>query len=365
LVLGIVLVAVAIDFWNRPEPIAVDFHTYLAAAHVGMSDGWSDIYEQALIDAEQKGLVPGQVAQPYLSTPPVAWLVAPLALLPYTPAYYIWAVLTLGAFILALAWSAPAGDRLGRWILVAAAVSPWWVLHAVHVGQVVPLVAACLLVAWRLLREDRHVAAGLVLTLIVLKPNTAILVPFALLAAGRFRTFAAWFTASAVVAGIAALTLGPHGVASYVSQLTGPLPRGADALTLERAIHISGAPVLILRLVIVAATLAAAFKLRGSLGLVIAVGILGSLVMAPYLHGSDLCLLSAAGFIVWIERPAPLWRATLAAGCIAASPFISMIGVGPTLDRWPLLELGLLVGLVVVAWRVAGSRARDRVVVVS
>jgi hypothetical protein len=358
---GLISIAIAIDFLHRPEPLGVDFHTYVAAARVGILQGWSHIYDQAFVDAEQKGLVPNQVAQPFLSTAPVAWLVAPLAFLPYMPAYYIWAALTLAAVILSFAWSA-TGDRVGRWVLVAAALAPWWIAESVHVGQVVPLVAACVLVAWRLIREDRQVAAGLVLSLILLKPNTAILVPFALMAAGRYRAFAAWSAAAAVVTAVAALTLGPHGMAAYAGQLTGPLPPGANSLTVERAFHATGVAAPVLRVVIVGATIAAAFKLRGSPGLAMAVGVLGSLLMAPYLHGSDLCLLSAAAFIVWEERTAPIWRATLAAGWLLATPFATMIRLGPSLDRWPLLEVTLLAALVVVAWRVARVQPRDRVV---
>jgi len=40
-------------------------------------------------------------------------------------------------------------------------------------------------VAWRLMRDDKEIAAGVLLSVIFLKPNTAILVPVALLAAGR------------------------------------------------------------------------------------------------------------------------------------------------------------------------------------
>jgi hypothetical protein len=73
---------------------------------------------------------------------------------------------------------------------------------------------------------------------------------------------------------------------------------------------------------------------------------------APYLHGSDLCLLSAAAWIVWEERQQLAWRAPLALGWLAASPFADAGGLGPGLNRWPLLEAALLAGLVVMAVRV-------------
>jgi hypothetical protein len=350
LALGIVLIALAFDLWRRPEPIGIDFHTYEAAARVALQHGWSHLYDQALVAVEQKRLALDQATQPFISPPPVAWLAAALAPLPYLTAYYIWAAVTLAAYALGLAWASPSRGLLA-WIAILAVIAPWWVLHAIHLGQVVPLVAAGVIVAWRLLREKRDVIAGAVLALILLKPNTAFVVPLALLAAGRYRTFVTWSLAGAALAAIAFLTMGTGGVSAYVSQLTAPLPGGASSLTLEGALGVSGPAALAFRVLIVSSAAAAAFKYRSSPGMVIAVGILGSLLAAPYLHGSDLCLLSAAAWILWEERPVLAWRVPLAAGWLAASPFADAAGIGPGLNRWPLVELALLAALVVVAWR--------------
>jgi hypothetical protein len=362
LALGGVLLAIALNFWNRHEPLGIDFHTYAAASRVGLEHGWSHIYDQALVAVEQKLLVPGEVAQPFISPPTVAWLVTPLQPLPYEASFYIWATLTLAVFAGALAWAA-SSRGINRWILVAAAVGPWWVLEAVRVGQVVPLVAAGMAVAWRLLREDRNVAAGLALSLLLLKPNTAFIVPFALLAAGRIRAFAAFTAVCAVVALAALLTLGADGVSAYMSQLTGPLPSGGDSLTLERGLGFRGPVITVLRIVIIGAVLVAAYRLRGRTGLVLVVGILGSLVAITYLHASDLCLLAVAALIVWEERAALAWRISLAAGWLLASPYIGLIGLGLNLDRWPLLELAFLAGILVVAWQVGRTRPHDEVVI--
>jgi hypothetical protein len=362
LALAVVLLAIALNFLNRREPVGIDFHTYAAAARVGLAQGWSHIYDQALVAVEQKALVPDEVAQPFISPPTVAWLVTSLQWLPYQVSFYLWATLVLAVFAAALAWAA-SSQGVMRWILVGAAVAPWWVLEAVRVGQVVPLVAAGMAIAWRLLREDRNMAAGLAVSLLLLKPNTAFLVPFALLVAGRIRAFASLAAVGAVVAIVALLTLGADGVSAYVSQLTGPLPSGGDSLTLERALGFRGPVITVLRIVIVGAVLVAAFRLRRSPGLVLVVGILGSLVAIPYLHASDLCLLAVAAVIVWEERPAPAWRVGLAAGWLIASPYIGWVRLGLNLDRWPLLELAFLAGMLAIAWRVGRTPPRDKVVI--
>jgi hypothetical protein len=361
--LAVPAVALVLDVWFHPMHLgggfSIDFHTYLAAARVGLQSGWTHLYDQALVSVEQQRLVPHLWSQPFLSPPGVAWLVIPLTPFPYWVAYSLWAVLTFAAFAAALAW-AGMSTGISRWIVVLAALSPWWVLHAVSVGQVVPLVAAGVVVAWRLLREEKDIAAGIVLAVVFLKPNTAILAPFALLVAGRYRAFGAWVAAGGLIGLVALLTMGIDGLSSYVNQLMAPLPTGADSLTFKGALGVTGAAATVLRVLVVGIALVAAFKLRASPGLVLAAGIVGTLIVAPYLHGSDLCLLSAAAFFVWDERTALAWRVPLAIGWILASPYLLLVGLGPNLNRFPLLEYALLVALLVVGWRPLTGTADSR-----
>ena len=348
--LAVVVIALVLDLLHRIPQTGIDFHTYLAAAVVGLHHGWSHVYDQALVAVQQKHLVASQRSQPFLSPPTVAWLIAPLTIFPYWTAFGIWAVFTFMTFAIALVWSGVSAG-ISRWVLAIGALAPWWVVSAVSLGQVVPLVAAGVVVAWRLLRDDKEVAAGFVLAVIFLKPNTAVLVPLALLAVGRYRAFAAWLGAGAVLAVIALLMLGQHGISGYVDQLRAPLPSGADALTLKGALDASGVFAAALRVVIVGLVLATAYKLRASPGLALALAVVGSLLVTPYLHASDLCLLAAAAWMVWEERTAVAWRAGIAAGWVLASPFLFRAGLSPGLTRWPLIEFILLLALVVAAWR--------------
>jgi hypothetical protein len=357
--LGVVVVALALDVWPRPEPIGIDFHTYLAAAVVGLHQGWPHIYDQSLVAAAQQQLVPTQGSQPFLSPPPVAWLVTPLTLAPYPVAFGIWAVLMLLSFGGALAWAGASTGAI-RWIAVVGALTPWWVVHAVALGQVVPLVAAGVVVGWRLLRDNQDVAAGAALSLIFLKPNTAILVPVALLAAQRYRAFASWLAAGGVLALIAFVLLGTEGVSAYVDQLRAPLPGGADSLTLHGAVGATGAAALALRVLIAGAILVASYKLRETPGLVMPGAVVGSLLISPYLHASDLCLLAAAAWMVWEERPSLAWRGALAVGWVLASPFLYLQGLSPGLTRWPWIEFALLVALVIAAWQPLTGSADSR-----
>jgi hypothetical protein len=353
---AIVALGLAVDIVNVDFRVGIDFHTYLAAANVGMQQGWSHIYDQGLVALAQKELVPAQRSQPFLSPPTVAYLTAPLSPLPYSIAFLVWAIVTFMAFALALGW-AGTGKGLVRWIPVFGALSTWWVMHAVDVGQVVPLVAAGTVVAWRLLRDKRDIGAGLVLATILLKPNTAILAPLALLMAGRLRAFGAFIAATLVIFLGVFVTLGAAGMSAYIEQLMAPLPTGADSLTLHGAFGATGAVAMLARLLIVGIVFATAYRLRDTPGLALAVGILGSLIIAPYLHGSDLCLLAAAGWMVWQDRPWVAWRIALGIAWVAASPFLYLYGKALPLRFWPELEIALLVALLLSAWRPFTPRA--------
>jgi hypothetical protein len=149
--------------------------------------------------------------------------------------------------------------------------------------------------------------------------------------------------------------MGIDGITSYVNQLLAPLPSGADSLTFKGALGVTGLAATVLRVIVVVIALVAAFKLRASPGLVMCAGIVGTLIVAPYLHGSDLCLLSAAAWFVWEERPALAWRLPLAIGWLLSSPYPLLVGLGPNLNRFPLMEYALLLALLVVAWRQSGA----------
>ena len=354
LAFGVVVIALLLDVLIRHDPIGVDFHTYAAAGEVVVERGWSHLYDTGIVGIEQKELAPGLVAQPFLSPPTVALVTIPLVPLPYDVAYAVWAVFLFACLAFALAW-AGVSNGLSRWIAVVGALAPWWVMHAINVGQVVPVIAAGLVVAWRLARDRRDVWAGVALATILLKPNIAILVPFALLFTWRWRMFATWAGVTLAVVLVSALAIGPRGISEYMTQLSGPLPKGADDLTLHGALAATGALAMVLRLAIVGIVLAAAFRLRRSPGLVIPIAIVGSLLISPYLHASDLCVLAAAGWMVWEERPVLVFRAPLLAVWFLASPFLYLRGMSPPLKQWPWLELALLLLLLVAAlWPFTG-----------
>ena len=349
---GMILLALFLDVVLRPEPIGVDFHTYAAASLVGMQTGWAYIYDQNLVTYIQTQIPTRVWTQPFLSPPPVAWMVAPLMALPYAAAFFVWALGILAAFIAALWWSTDYRGR-ARVIAVGATVAVWWVFSAVHVGQVAPLIAAGLLVAWRLLREDKDFAAGIVLTVVLFKPNTALLAPIALAFAGRFKAFVAWIAGSVVLVGVSLASLGPHGIEAYIVDLIdmpAQIRHSASLQAIEGTFGLTGAGATALRVIIVVAAMATAYRFRKSPWLAMVVGAMASLMTASYLHPSDICLLVASGWILWHERSDRVWRALLVGLWFVALPFLRVVGLGVPLNRWLIIEMVFMVALILDAW---------------
>jgi len=345
----------------RPRAnLGVDFHTYLAAARVGMTDGWSAIYDQGLVVAAQHELASRQYGQAFLSPPAVAWLASALSALPYQLAYEAWALLSLAILMAALTWSAPSGSP-PSWALALAAMSSWWVIEAIQVGQVVPLVAAIVLVGWRLLRDNREFASGLVFGLILLKPNTAFLVVPALLFAGRFRALAGVVFSGVALSALSVGTVGIAGISDYLGQLRGPLPGGYDVLSLHRALGIGGIQVTALKGIIVALTMATASLARQRPGRWLPAAIVGSLLVSPYLHTSDLCLFTVAGWMAWHEWTSAGARAPLAVIWMVSAPLTWFVPKWPAVNRWPLIEVAVVLAMAVSA--VAWSRRRGQLTV--
>ena len=312
-----------------------DFRLAYGAATVGVTSGYDHLYDLAAQKAAIEGLGSGFNPQPFISPPPLAWLVTPLLLLPFVAALVIWTLLLLAALCWTWYLLAPAGPSQGalqtdKWVRpahLALLLGVFPVAFGVMVGQPGPLVAAAVATAWWLMRNDRPVWAGLVLSLIVLKPQLALLVPICLLVSGHPRTFGAWLVATLLIGLVALALLGPDGLARYRDVLA---QTQTPAWDITRRYSISGplglGPVLtVTQVVVVGVALFAAWRRRGEgPEIPMAAGIVGSLLFTPYLGFQDFLMLIVAGWLV-LKSKTTYWQ-------------IGLLVVG-----YALLELALLV----------------------
>lgn len=356
LLVGVMLIG--FDLWAAavtyvPQfAVRNDFRLAYAAAIVGLKSGSGHLYDLVAQKSAIESLGTGFNPQPFISPPPLAWLATPFLLLPFHVAVVVWTLLLLAA----LGWTwyllAPRGDVV-RPAHLAMLLGVFPVAFGVMVGQPGALVAAAVATAWWLMTRDHPVWAGLALSLIILKPQLALLVPVCLLASGHVKTFGAWLAASLLIGLVAVALLGPDGVARYRDVLAQTQTAAWD---ITRRYAISGVvgrgPVLTaVQVVVVVVTLLAAWRHRDrGPELPMAAGILGSLLVTPYLGFQDFLMLVVAGWLI-LCGGATTWQVGLLVVGYALLQLALVVLAVPIL----LAEAALLISL---AW--PRGRALDK-----
>ena len=290
---------VVLHFARRPWD--ADFRIFYAAATVGRRAGWSLLFDEGKIHAVEVSIGPPRYWA-YLNPPPMAWLAAPFSYFDYRTAFAAWTALLVVALV-ATAWLAlPAirGARMG-WALAAA----FWafpVVFGIVEGQPTAVLMLSVVAAWRLSSSGRDGLAGAALGLTLLKPHTAWLVPVAFAVAGRPRVILGYAAAVLPIAALSALSLGEAGLQAWLSALT-QVKSGVPAPLFIFPAFLPGPMALAAEGLAVVVTIAAAWRHRQSAtpALLIAIGVAGSLLAAPYLNIQDLSLLVVAGWLLWPE----------------------------------------------------------------
>lgn len=293
-----------------------DLSEYVAAARMGMTQGWAAPYNHVRFASELRAM--GLPPDAYLNTPITSWLVAPLAGLPVHVAYVIW--LALLAAILVWTWrvAAPGAGGVRRWhLMTALGVFP--VYFALWLGQITLIVVGLVVLHWWLLGRGRPVLAGVALGLAFLKPQMVALVPVALLLSGRWKAAAGCFTTVAVLALVTVVVLGTDGLAGYRSSVQSEL---AVAFTTRHTLSEqlpTWMPRVSLGAVAAAAVLPALLDGTRRYERALASAVLGSLLVTPYLNPQDLAILVPCGWLLlrtegrsWMEVPMMATYAVLA-----------------------------------------------------
>ena len=316
LVVGLILIGW--DLWAASVTyisqyaVRNDFRLDYAAATIGIKQGYGRVYDLAAQAAAIEGLGRGFNPQPFISLPPLAWLVTPLLLLSFQAALVVWTLLLFAALVWTWYLLAPPG-RFVRAAHLVLLLGIFPVAFGVMVGQPGAWVAAAVATAWWLIKHDRPVWAGLVLSLVVLKPQLALLVPLCLLVSGHARTFGAWLVVSVFIGLVTLALLGSSGLSMYRDVLA---QTSTPAWDITRQYSISGHLGLglalhVVQVVVVAVALLAAWRHRAQgPEIPIAAGIAGSLLSTPYLGFQDFLMLIVAGWLV-LRSGATAWQVGL------------------------------------------------------
>lgn len=281
-----------------------DYHTYYIGALVGAQHGWSNLFDINL-QSHAWQASPGASFEflPYLNTPPTAWILTPLVGLPYQLGYGVFVALMI-AVTLGVAWLVAASWR-SRLLLLLVGAAMWDLVSSLASGQNAVIGALALVLCWRLVESDRRVLAGVALSLIAIRPNATFLVPVALLVSGERRVFVAWLGTTAVLVIAVLASLGAHGVQQFVDlaifvRRTHP---SSMQLTMQQVIGQGGVAWALQLITGLTAAVIAARRARGNTAVVLSAGLLGSLLLSPYMHVQDF-LPPIAMFAVLVVRHA-------------------------------------------------------------
>jgi alpha-1,2-mannosyltransferase len=195
------------------KPVGTDFSSFYAAGSLVLDGRAGDVYDMAAHYAREQQIF--GAATPYYGWlyPPIFLLVAtPLALMPYPLALAAWQG---GGFAFYLAVIAAilrrprqdGGAIAGIWLPVAAAF-PAVFVNLGH-GQNGFLTAG-LLGAALVALPQRPLLSGILFGLLAYKPQFAVIIPVALLAAGRWRTAVAAGATVIALVGATYLAFGPE-----------------------------------------------------------------------------------------------------------------------------------------------------------
>ncbi len=280
-------------------PHGCDFAAFWAGGRLAWSHA-ALAYDQETMQALQNWMAPDWWV-PFNNPPPFLFAVAPFGLLSPRLGQALWILVTLALWVIA------CRRVIGLW--PALAFTP--VFWNCAVGQNGLLTGALFVAAiWQLGR--RPFVAGLLFGALVIKPQLALLVPFALLAGGHWRAIAGAAVSSLGLLGLSYLVFGP-GV--FVAFLAGTavskaiLLSGFHALrqpTLFAAVlALGGGPALagILQAPVTIAVLAITVWVwrRGTdtlgKGAILAAG---TALATPYVFGYDLTFLILP--IAWLAR---------------------------------------------------------------
>lgn len=285
---------------HSPNPWP-DFAFFYAFAKAGLSNGYQHVYEPAVQQGAIQSLFPGAPYYPVVNPPPFGWLLTPLTFLPYPLALWIWTVAMIASLALAALLLSPPGVYwrvlyTGLWLAFLPA-------YLVFVSApLAPLLVLSLALTWKLIREERQVAAGLVLAVAVLKPTVLILVPFALLAAGYTRVFVAWLAAAAALVIASLVSLGPSGLSAYVSISSEFASRPYFLRwSLAPIFGEGGWVVAVVFIAVMTPWLARRVRAQGPEA-VIAVGVMGSFLINHHMTPGDLMVLLVPVWLLLRER---------------------------------------------------------------
>lgn len=285
---------------------------------------------------------------PFVRPPFYALLLAPLAWLPFGPAFWAW--LGIQATALAGTW-AWAFRRWGADALIFGSMYLPTALGIAH-GQDCVLLLWIVLGTYALAYRGKHFLSGVILGAGLLKFHLFVLWPLALLIQRRWRMLAGACAAVTAELLISLLLAGTGGIAKYVALLRMPdlrhLSPSPELMIDARSIALNfGIDSLAVTGLLIAAAviLTVAACWRAPLWRVVAAASAGSLLVAPHVYGYDAGLLLAGLWLALFESGGARAPRITAAVLLTPVPMLLGLAGSPWAAATPLALLAFLASL--------------------
>jgi len=336
------------------HPYEQDFRLNYVAAEIGLTHGWSHIYDldlerQITASFAQAGIVIDSYHN-YVTPPPLAWLLAPFTVFSVPTGFLVWAIVSLAALIAAW-WLVCPGKGIARVALLLIAVAFWPMHYTFWLGQTATISIAMLALTWWFLERERWAPAGVVMAIaLFIKPQLLLLLPVALLVSGRWKPALYCAVAGGILGVLSLVSLGQDGINSYITSVNftkgNPIHSVLTFAWFGRGLVATG-----LEVTAGVAALLLAWYRRDRMDLVFALGIVGSTASAFYLHEYDAAVFVLPAWIVLRSRPSVPQQVWLLVGLAAAQ----LIAIGVF---WPMVlwEAGWIAMLGLEPWLVAQFR---------
>jgi hypothetical protein len=337
-----------------------DFLNLYTGASLALEGNFAHLHSPQVQLERERRFVPGLDALvPFVRPPFYALILAPLALLPFGVAFWVWIALQSSILFGCWAW---AYQRWGPDALVFGALYLPTAL-GIASGQDCVLMLVVAISVYTLANRGNQGASGAVLGLGLIKFHIFLLWPLALVIQKRWRTL---MGATGAVAGEILVSLwlsGIEGLKEYVHLLQmKELPHLSPSPELMINVHglalNFGTDNIVIRglLVLVVILLVAAASWRAPLWRWIAAASAGSLLVPPHVYGYDASLLLLS---LWLAIFVCTDKSTRLAATLLCTPipFLMTLGERPWAAATPL---ALLLFLVTLSWKRAPEvAARD------
>jgi hypothetical protein len=345
---AIILVGMVAEFiWNIRHPTGRDFLGFCSAVQMALAGHPAAAYDNVAMHAVQSA-VAVKANLPFSYPPAYLLLVIPFGLLPFAAGMVAWSLSTLAFYLSAAVRLFPRS----AWLAVAFPA----VFANARMGQNACLTTGIFMAGLALL-ESSPFAAGAVLGCLVIKPQLAVLLPVAMIAARQWRAIAGAAISSTAIMGLGLVLFGPAATVAWFHQLPLLATVARDGLVgwsklgsvyaAARLAGLAAGPAIMLHVLVLIAAALAVWRIWRSdcdFGAKVAILSAATPLASPYVFFYDGVILVPA--FLWLARENVRPAILLALWClplVMLAEIAALNGGGVNLNPAVPIALGALV----------------------